>query len=90
MKEIQPISIWDKGETKIAVKFNTYAENVSLGNSAQFYYYMLSENNEMLASGKILMDGDDYQAWVNDDIVWDFIANKLNLIIVGDYVDAVV
>jgi len=89
MKEIQPIQIWDNGQTKEAIKLNAYAINVSLGKSAQFYYSLLSEANETLAQGNITMDGDDYQAWDSDDIAWEFIASKLNLVVIGDYIEPI-
>ena len=87
MKEIQPISIWDKGQTKEAVKLDAYAVNVVLGQSAQFFYMMLSANNENLAEGNITMDGENYQLWNDDDVAWSFIAYQLNLTIIGDYVE---
>jgi hypothetical protein len=90
MKEIQALSIWDKGEVKEAIKLQAYAVNVTLGTSAVFYYCLLSEANENLAQGNITMDADDYQAWESDDISWSFIASKLNLTITGDYVPPVV
>ncbi len=90
MKEIQPISIWDNGQTKQAIKLNAYAVGGVLGVSAQFYYAILSESNETLAQGNIAMDGEDYQTWNNDEIVWEFIATKLNLVIIGDYIDPVI
>jgi hypothetical protein len=90
MKQIETIQIWDNGQTKEAIKLNAYAVNVNLGTSAVFYYSLLSETNETLAQGNILMDGDDYQAWDNDDIAWSFIAGKLNISVVGDYVDPVI
>jgi hypothetical protein len=36
------------------------------------------------------MDGEDYQTWNNDEIVWEFIATKLNLVIIGDYIEPVI
>ena len=90
MKQINSISIWDNGQIKDAIKLNAYAVNVSLGKSAVFYYSLLSEANETLAQGNITMDGDDYQAWNSDDIAWEFIAIKLNLTIVGDYIEPVI
>jgi hypothetical protein len=89
MKQINPISIWDNGQTKEAIKLNAHAVNVNLGTSAVFYYSLLSETNETLAQGNITMDGDDYQNWDNDDIAWKFIAGKLNITVIGDYVEPV-
>ena len=44
MKTIESISIWDNGQTQEATVLNAYAVNVSLGNSATFYYSLLSES----------------------------------------------
>ena len=90
MKQINPISIWDNGQIKEAIKLNAYAINVSLGVAAVFYYSLLSEASEILAQGNMIMDGDNYQAWDNDDVAWDFIATKLNLVIIGDYVEPII
>jgi hypothetical protein len=90
MKQIETIQIWDNGQIKEAIKLNAYAVNVNLGTSAVFYYSLLSEVNETLAQGNITMEGDDYLLWDNDDIAWSFIAEKLNISVVGDYVDPVI
>lgn len=90
MKQIEPIQIWDNGQIKEAVKLNAYAVNVTLNQSAQFYYYIATANNETLAQGNINMDTEDYQNWNNDDVAWNFIAEKLNLVIVGDYVEPII
>ena len=87
MKQIEAISMWDKGISKSATILNAYAVNVSLGNSANFYYSLLTESMEALAQGNLVMDGEDYQKWTDsDDYAWDFIAGQLNLVVVGDYV----
>jgi hypothetical protein len=91
MKTINAVSIWDNGQTKQAGVLNAYAVNVSLGNSATFWYG-LSEVKEdgnvgsQLAQGNISMTGDDYAAWQEDTAAWDFIATTLGLTITGDYV----
>jgi hypothetical protein len=89
MKQIQPISIWDKGQNKQADILNAFAVNVTLGISATFYY-MLSNEQEQLANGNLTLEGDDYQLWNADIFAWDWIAEQLNLTIVGDYVPPVV
>jgi len=90
MKTIESISIWDNGQTQEATVLNAYAVNVSLGNSATFYYSLLSESMQQLAQGNLTMTGDDYSAWEVDNYAWDYIAEKLNLVITGDYVAPVV
>jgi hypothetical protein len=90
MKQIQPISIWINGEIKIAEFLNANGINVTLGVSATFYWQLFtkvtdSEGNEVagesVSQGNLLMDGEDYQNWNQDIFAWDWIANKLNLVI---------
>lgn len=91
MKKIQAVSIWDNGVIKEAQILNAYAVNVTLNTSATFYYSLLAENADgsvgaTLAQGNLNMDGEAYQAWQSDAVAWEFIANSLNLTIIGDYV----
>lgn len=90
MKLIEEVSIWDNGKTKKASILNAYAINLVLNESATFYYALYSQTEDglqdMLASGNLSMTGDDYKNWTSDDGVWQFIADSLNLVIVGDYV----
>ncbi len=88
MKNITPISLWDNGQNKQADILNAFAVNVTLDTSATFYY-TLSNETEQLAQGNITMSGGDYQLWNTDDIAWSYIAFKLNLTIIGDYVPTV-
>ena len=90
MKTIEKVSIWDNGTTQEAKILNAYAVNVSLGNSATFYYQLLSESKQGLAQGNLTMTGDDYSQWDFDTFAWDWIAGKLNLVITGDYVDPII
>jgi len=89
MKQIQPISIWDKGKNKQADILNAFGTDVKLGTSAEFYY-TISNENEQLAQGKLTLEGEDYQLWEGDVFAWDWIAEQLNLTIIGDYVPPVV
>ncbi len=89
MKQIQPISIWDAGQNKQADILNAFGTDVKLGVSAEFYY-TISNENEQLAQGKLKLEGDDYQLWDADTFAWDWIASQLNLTIKGDYVPPVV
>lgn len=89
MKTIEVVSIWDNGTTQEASILNAYAVNVSLGNSATFYYQLLSESKQGLAQGNLTMSGSDYTEWEADNFAWDWIAGQLNLVITGDYVEEV-
>lgn len=89
MKTIQPISIWDNGELKQATVLDAYSSTVILGRSATFYYSLHTTDggniNGMLTQGNLEMTGDDYQAWIEDQYAWDWVAAKLKLVITGDY-----
>lgn len=94
MKTIQPVSIWDNGQTVQAKVLNAYAVNVTLGTSATFYYALLAENADetlgaTVAQGNLTMSGEAYQQWTTDNVAWDWIASQLNLTITGDYVPPV-
>jgi hypothetical protein len=93
MKTIQPVSIWDNGQTLEAKILNAYAVNVTLGTSALFYYTLSTENDGNLgvqvAQGNLLMTGEAYTQWEVDSYAWDWIAEQLNLTITGDYVPPV-
>jgi hypothetical protein len=91
MKTIEPVSIWDNGQTVEAKILNAYAVNVTLGTSATFYYQLLSETSEgyvgsQVAQGNLNMTGEAYTQWEVDSYAWDWVAEQLNLTITGDYV----
>ena len=91
MKQIEKVSIWDNGTNQIAEKLYTYGTNTTLGISADFYYMLYTKDNQVIATGSVKMSGDDYAKWSdNDDYAWEFIATKLNLVIVGDWVEPIV
>jgi hypothetical protein len=94
MKTIESVSIWDNGQTVEAKVLNAYAVNVTLGTSATFYYQLLSQTTEgnvgqQVAQGNLLMSGEAYQEWNQDEFAWDWVAEQLNLTITGDYVPPV-
>lgn len=92
MKTIQPIPIWDNGQTLDGKIFNTYAINVTLNNSATFYYAIFSENEDgntgrVIAQGNLYMDTVAYEKWTDsDEYAWEWAAGQLGLTITGDYV----
>ena len=90
MKQIEKVSIWDNGTNQIAEILNSYGTNLTLGTSATFYYSLMSESKQTLAQGSLTMSGEDYQKWSDsDDYAWEFVATKLNLVIVGDWVEPI-
>ena len=86
MKQISPIQSWINGQSVQATILNAYAINVALGVSATFYYALLDENLGMVAQGNLTMTGEAYTQWTVDSYAWDYIANELNLTIIGDYI----
>lgn len=82
--------MWDKGQSKQATILNAYAINVSLNNSATFWYGLMTDSMELLAQGNLVMNGEDYEQWQTDEFAWDWVSDQLNLTIVGDYVEPVV
>lgn len=89
MKQIESISIWDNGTNQSAEILNAYCINDNLSNSATFYYALLSESKAQLAQGNLTMTGEVYDAWETNDYAYNWIAEQLNLIIIGDYVPPV-
>ena len=94
MKKIQPVTIWKNGESQEANLLNAYIINDNLESSCSFYYSLNASGEgteEMpivigatLADGNLTMSGEDYLAWDGDNnYAYTYIAEKLNLIIVG-------
>lgn len=94
MKKIEPLTIWKSGESQEANLLNAYIINDNLESSCVFYYSLNASGEgteEMplvvgasLAEGNITMSGEQYLAWDGDnDYAYTYIAEKLNLIIVG-------
>ena len=93
MKSIQPISIWENGVTIEAKILTAHAVNVILEQSATFYYALHSETadgrmGQLIRNGNISIFGDEYAQWEQDEYVWDWMASKLNLTIIGDFVES--
>jgi hypothetical protein len=94
MKKIQAVTIWKNGESQEANLLNAFIINDNLQSSCSFYYSLNASGDgteEMplvvgasLAEGNITMSGEEYLAWDGDnDYAYTYIAEKLNLIIVG-------
>ena len=89
MKQIEPIDIWQNGITKTAVKLQAQGTSVTLGQAASFYWQLLTEEGYQVANGNLGISGEQNTAWgTDDDYVYDIIAEDLNLVIVGDWVDS--
>jgi len=85
MKYIQPISIYQNGDTVQAVILDAYAVNVVLGKSATFFFALLDEKLNQVSTGNLVMEGSDYASWEQDDQAWAWISEKLKVSITGDF-----
>jgi hypothetical protein len=95
MKIIESIPIWNNGLSKEATILIAYAVNVTLNKSATFYFSLYTQNEagylaDKLADGNLIMDSEVYTTWQDDSVAWDFVAEKLNVKITGDYVAPVI
>ena len=83
MKQIEPISIWQNGTTKTAVKLQVQGTSVTLGSSASFYWQLLTEEGHQVSNGNLGISGEQYDAWgADDNYVYTIIATDLSLVIV--------
>jgi hypothetical protein len=94
MKQIKEVLIWQNGSTKRATIINAYVVNLILNQSATFYYGLSTQNEdgsvgETISQGNLSMTGEDYARWIIDNDAWDYIANSLNIEVIGDYVTTV-
>lgn len=88
MKQIEPIDVWQNGTTKTAVKLQAQGTSVTLGQAASFYWQLLTEEGYQVADGNLSISNSQYAAWgADDNYVYTIIAEDLNLVIVGDWVD---
>jgi len=84
---IQPVSIWNNGQSKQASELDARIIFDDLATSATFYYELKEVvegvSGSVLSVGNIAMDGEDYIDWDNsNEEAYVYIAGKLNLTIV--------
>lgn len=93
MKKIEAVNVWKNGQSKEANLLVATIINDNLQTFCTFYYELCSSGEgteempliigESLANGNVNLDGDAYLEWDgSNDYAYDYIANKLNLIIV--------
>jgi hypothetical protein len=91
MKNIQSIPTWVKGQAVTATIFNLRPIGGELFQSASFYFALLDSDLVMVADGNLTMSGESYNEWGNDDeYAYNYAAEKLNLVITGEYVAPVI
>jgi hypothetical protein len=83
MKQIEPVVFpLNLGTATI---LNAYCINDNLSTSATFYYAILSETQSQLQQGNLTMTGDDYTGWITNDYAYNWVAEQIDVTIIGDY-----
>jgi hypothetical protein len=85
--QIQPVNIWNNGQSKEASELDARIIYDDLATSATFYYELKEVvdgvSGSALSVGNVSMDGQDYIDWDNsNEEAYVYIAGKLNLTIV--------
>ena len=85
MKKIESIDIWQNGTTKTATHLQVQGTHVNLGESASFYWQLITEEGHQVANGNLGISGDEYKAWgADDDYIYQIVASDLNLTLVSE------
>jgi hypothetical protein len=72
-----------------ATILNAYCINDNLSDSATFYYALLSDSLAQLSQGNLTMEGQDYADWVTNEYAYNWVAEQIDVTIIGDYVPPV-
>tara|TARA_R100000231_G_scaffold70760_1_gene55962 strand:- start:1953 stop:2210 length:258 start_codon:yes stop_codon:yes gene_type:complete len=84
MKKIESIEIWQNGTTKTATQLQVQGTSVTLGQSASFFWQLLTEEGHQVSQGNLGISGDEYKAWNDDDYIYQIVASDLNLTLVSE------
>lgn len=85
MKKIEPIDIWQNGTTKTATQLQVQGTSVTLGQSASFFWQLLTEKGHQVSQGNLGISGDEYKSWgADDDYIYQIVASDLNLTLVSE------
>ena len=84
MKQIQPVVFPLNLGT--AVILNAYCINDNLSTSATFYYALLSDSQSQLQQGNLTMTGEDYDNWATNDYAYEWVAEQIDVTIIGNFV----
>ena len=78
--KIQPVTIWNNGENKIATQIAASIVSDDLATNAVFYYELLTQNNAKIVGGNVSIKGTDYSNWNgSNDSAYTYITSQLNL-----------
>jgi hypothetical protein len=95
-KQIQPVTIWVNGESKVAEYFQVTGINDNYESSATNYWQLFTKvvdaegvdvQGEQVAQGNLTIDGQDYINWGDQPAmainawIYQWSADKLNLVI---------
>jgi hypothetical protein len=90
MKNIQPITIWKDGESKISTILKMYISYDNLESTATFQYELCDDQIKTLINGNINISGTDYLNWGgsgdSNEEAYFYGATLLNLTITGQYI----
>ena len=84
MKTIVPVPIWNNGKTAYATILNSSCIYDNLSTSANFQYFLLNDEQQVLTQGILTMVGQVYEDYMTNQYAWDWVASQLNLTIIGD------
>ena len=88
MKQIQPVVF--PLNLGVASILNAYCINDNLSTAATFYYALLTQELSQLQQGNLTMTDEVYSNWQTNEYAYNWIAEQLDVTIVGDYVPPVV
>ena len=93
MKIIEKIQIWQNGTTVEANRFSVMSASDNLSSAASFQYTLYADDMPV-QNGGIAIGGQDYEDWNAEPDVntwaYNWVAGKLNITILGDYVPPVI
>lgn len=72
---IQPVEIWNAGQTQTATQFSLNGVYDNFDTSATLYYQLLDAQGVQLSQGNQTIDGQTYQDWSVDPDANTWIVN---------------
>jgi hypothetical protein len=95
-KQIEPVSIWVNGESKVAEYFQVIGINDNYESAATNYWTLFTKvvtegvesQGEQIAQGNLIINGEDYVNWGDqpamaiNEWIYNWSAEQLNLTII--------
>jgi hypothetical protein len=89
MKTIDPVQIWNNGQTKTATLLDARIIDDNLTNFCTFYWQLMEAGSDIRPTGSIIangncsMSGENYSDWNgSNNTAFEFIAEQINVTIV--------